>query len=65
MEDKKFEREKLRRDLQEALNAVDEAIAAENTEDSDNKDTLMLIRLIPFTFEFGKKVEMFTGKPVK
>lgn len=57
MDEATYQREKLRRGLQEALNAVDEAIAAEGTPEQDEKDTLILLALAPLNLTFRATME--------
>lgn len=46
MEDKTFKREQIRRDLQEALNSLDEAITAEDgSKDQFDSDTMWVLKV--------------------
>jgi hypothetical protein len=62
MDDKQFTREKLRRDLQETLNATDEAITAEGTDEEEGKDLSMCLRLATLTMGNNGLIETFVGK---
>lgn len=62
MSDKSFKREQLRRDLQEVINTIDEAIACE--EDSDeqaSKDLIWCIKLLPITLDLAPTIELLSG----